>query len=244
MICKICGKEKDSSEFYSTNKVVCKECVKERVYNQKVERLKRLAEENGISYNPRGHYVRSSDPSLKWCNECHRFLPLSEFGWSYSKKRRRINSVCKPCAVKRVQRCPNREITILRSNINKKIRKTHNPDYAEHLKRIDVKYQQSERGKIMSLLNNARKRASMYNIEFNLTPEDIYIPDRCPILGKPFIVGVLGGSDYSISLDRIDPDKGYVKGNVQVISKLANSMKQNASVEDLKSFANYILNNY
>jgi len=46
------------------------------------------------------------------------------------------------------------------------------------------------------------------------------------------------------SLDRIDPTKGYVPGNVQVISDLANRMKQNASVEELLLFAKGVMNQH
>jgi hypothetical protein len=38
----------------------------------------------------------------------------------------------------------------------------------------------------------------------------------------------------SPSLDRIDSSKGYVKGNVRVISHRANLLKNNATVEELK----------
>lgn len=37
----------------------------------------------------------------------------------------------------------------------------------------------------------------------------------------------------SPSLDRIDSSKGYVKGNVRVISARANMLKNNATVEEL-----------
>jgi hypothetical protein len=42
------------------------------------------------------------------------------------------------------------------------------------------------------------------------------------------------------SLDKIDPSKGYVIGNLQVISKKANAMKSNATIEELRLFVKNI----
>lgn len=244
MKCKMCNEEKAESDFYASNKSVCKKCLVERNYQQRVLRMKKYAEENGISYNPRGHIVVSTDPTKKWCNECKQFLPLSEFGYHIKNGNRYINSCCKKCAVERVLRCPNREETVLKANINKKIRRLNNLEYDNRLKTHSRKYEQSERGIRKTLLNNARKRASMYNLEYNLDIEDIILPEECPILKHKFERGKPGGSKYSYSLDRIDPTKGYIKGNVQVISRLANAMKNDATAEELKLFAEYILQNY
>lgn len=94
----------------------------------------------------------------------------------------------------------------------------------------------------MSLYRGARRRASLYNLDFNILPEDIIIPDLCPVFQQPFEIGSKGGNKYSPTLDRINPELGYVKGNIQVISRLANMMKNCASEQELTTFAKYILN--
>jgi len=55
--------------------------------------------------------------------------------------------------------------------------------------------------------------------------------------------GKHGGKNDSPTLDRIDPNKGYVKGNIQVLSHLANMMKSNATAEELHLFADWIKEN-
>jgi len=50
-----------------------------------------------------------------------------------------------------------------------------------------------------------------------------------------------GRKDTAYSIDRIVPTLGYIKGNIQIISELANRMKSNASVEQLLTFAQGIL---
>ena len=49
------------------------------------------------------------------------------------------------------------------------------------------------------------------------------------------------GNSFSPSLDRIDSTKGYVPGNVWVISNKANRMKSNAAAEELIIFAKSVL---
>lgn len=86
------------------------------------------------------------------------------------------------------------------------------------------------------LYQSAKSRAKELDIEFSITKEDIIIPDECPILKVPFVRRTL----YAPSLDRINPALGYVPGNVQVITRKANVMKNNATHEELKRFAEWI----
>ena len=74
----------------------------------------------------------------------------------------------------------------------------------------------------------AKLRAALKGIEFNLTSNyvEAITPDKCPVFGEPFLfVGNKVMQPFSASLDRLDPNKGYVEGNVVVISVKANSIK-------------------
>lgn len=76
----------------------------------------------------------------------------------------------------------------------------------------------------------------MLGVPFNLVPGDVEIPDTCPILNLPMVAG----TRHAPSLDRIVPELGYVKGNVQVISRKANVMKNDATMEELKRFYEWL----
>lgn len=93
------------------------------------------------------------------------------------------------------------------------------------------------------LLRAAKKRADARGLLFLITVEDVVIPDKCPALGTPLVRNVGGrtGAPNSPSLDRIIPELGYIPGNVQVISHKANMMKQNATKDELRAFARWVL---
>ena len=65
-------------------------------------------------------------------------------------------------------------------------------------------------------------------------------PSHCPILGVE-LTHLGGGRWNSPSIDKVVPELGYVKGNVRIISNLANTMKSDASKEQLKMFAANII---
>lgn len=90
------------------------------------------------------------------------------------------------------------------------------------------------------MVSKAKTRAKQKGIPFNITIEDVTIPDVCPYLGIPLFVGVGPFEDNSPSLDRITPELGYVKGNVRVISNAANMMKRNYKAETLLAMADGI----
>lgn len=90
------------------------------------------------------------------------------------------------------------------------------------------------------LYYKAKGRAKKNGLDFNIDLEDIVIPDKCPILGIP-IRKAKGKMDaYSPTLDRRVNNKGYVKGNVSVISNKANMCKSDMSPEQIEALYKYV----
>ncbi len=126
------------------------------------------------------------------------------------------------------------KIAAYREKWNKK-----NPEYREKNKeRFSArtkKYWKDNRHKMVpqSLLRAARRRARQRGLEFTITVADIVVPETCPLLGIPLFISDGTQSANSPSLDRIDNERGYVPGNVWVISYLANARKGNLGPDDL-----------
>ncbi len=99
-----------------------------------------------------------------------------------------------------------------------------------------------EKNPALRLINSTKKTAKNKKIEHNITVDDLILPEYCPYLNVKIDYSAGNGkSMFNPSIDRIDPLQGYVKGNVEVISVLANVMKNKATVEQLQTFAMNVL---
>lgn len=112
-----------------------------------------------------------------------------------------------------------------------------------HIKTDYEKRYNTWTGIIRMRVTDAKKRALKKNLDFNIDVE--YVVKKlietnyiCPYLGVKF---EKRNSDYVLSIDRIDPTKGYVKGNIEITSRLANTMKNKATNSQLIRFAENIL---
>jgi len=94
------------------------------------------------------------------------------------------------------------------------------------------------------LWQSAKDRSVKFNLPFDIEVSDVVIPSHCKILGIPLFKGIGKPTANSPSLDRIDPKLGYTKTNIQIISFKANTIKSNASKEELIVFSYWILENY
>lgn len=196
---------------------------------------------------------------MKKCAKCKEEKSTDNF--YYNKSQKRYDSWCKGCMRIHWEKEEVKEKQKLRKRELRKVRRAdglcqvcghQKEDITKSCCEICLQrvrdYKKTKKGKQNHEIGRKKRQRSAYGIwrrikdqagyrelDFNLDKEDIIIPEVCPLLGIPL---VFGGKPYnSPSLDRIDNTKGYVKGNVWVISKMANVMKQNATIEQLRTFA-------
>jgi len=81
---------------------------------------------------------------------------------------------------------------------------------------------------------SARVRARRGGSPFEISVSDIHIPSHCPLLGIKLQLSESKATANSPSLDNIIPSLGYVQGNIWVISRRANIIKNDASLDELK----------
>jgi len=103
------------------------------------------------------------------------------------------------------------------------------------------------------MIRNVKYSSKRRNLDFDLHYEDIKLPEYCPLLNIKLNYNnnknhkILNlGNDYDklnfndisrATIDRIDNSKGYIKGNIIVLSRLANAMKNEANFEQLETFS-------
>ena len=91
------------------------------------------------------------------------------------------------------------------------------------------------------LWQGASRRARKNKLPFNIDIHDCKIPLFCPALGIPLKhSSKIGPTDNSPTLDRLIPEKGYVKGNVRVISNKANRLKNDGNYLDLLRISEWL----
>ena len=87
------------------------------------------------------------------------------------------------------------------------------------------------------MLNRAKSRSIKRGVPFSVLLHEIEIPLVCPVLGIVLERGKERHTDNSPSLDRIFPDRGYVPGNIAVISQRANRIKNNGTANEHRKIA-------
>lgn len=75
---------------------------------------------------------------------------------------------------------------------------------------------------------------------WDIAYQDLEFPKHCPVLGLELDWFAETRSENSPSIDRIDSTKGYVKGNVAVMSWRANRIKNDGTLEEHQKIVEYL----
>ncbi len=177
-------------------------------------------------------FIPNDTSTTKVCPVCNRELSIDRFR-IYTKSKTGRYWMCEECYQH------HSTLTNGDKNYFRKLRLRLVPEYKEEVNSLHALSRQ--RRFIEGMWRAARSRAKKKGLEFNIEVSDIVIPEICPILEVPFVYGTKGNYSYTPSLDRIDNSKGYVKGNIMVISQKANSMKNNASWDEIHKFVKNII---
>ena len=158
------------------------------------------------------------------CKNCGEIKLLKAIFWS--KQRKKYRTICKKC-----------------ENLRNKTR----PGYARKLKkayrlRRFLKKNDPKKRWVQDAYSNLKHRARESKQKMTLTKEWLYenAPHRCPIFDTP--LDYMAGRNIGIraSVDRIIPNKGYTPENCQVVSFRANSIKSDATVQELQMIVRYL----
>ena len=126
--------------------------------------------------------------------------------------------------------------------------KANHPGYSKMYR--DKEYSRDVKAAwLREAMKRAKERAKRKGIPFDKICIFVdNMPDVCPVLGitLDYSPNALQRKDRGKmlqnrpSLDRIIPANGYVQGNVKVISYRANSIKQDATLEELEAVYDYV----
>jgi len=167
-----------------------------------------------------------SEIEQRKCTQCGENKSFSCFSKKHTGKYG-LSSQCKQCHTisERLGRGHGVKDINLLTDKQKKVRK----------RRAELCKAASRKNPKKTLLCAAKSRAKCKNLEFKITENDIYIPERCPVFGVVIEKSDKTNNYNSISLDRLDSTKGYTKDNINIISLRANKIKSDATFEEFEA---------
>lgn len=129
-----------------------------------------------------------------------------------------------------------------RDRNSEKVKELRQGWYAENGREYYRKWAADKRvsDPVLFILRNARNRAKKLGVEFNLTRDDIVVPDVCPVLGLTIFKGEGHGRDNSPSVDRFDTCKGYTADNIRIVSWRANRLKSDGTLDEFRKLVAYM----
>jgi hypothetical protein len=120
-------------------------------------------------------------------------------------------------------------------------------DHPELMRAYHKDWRDQQRGNLLyiqrRMLSRVKLRSKKEDLPFDLTIEYIQTiwpqDNKCPVYDVEFD---LSGNNlqWCASIDKTIPSKGYVQGNVSIISFRANSIKTDSTLNELKLLVEYL----
>lgn len=151
---------------------------------------------------------------MRVCNMCKIEKSFDEFSNSKKDKLHGKQYHCKKCSTE--------------------YKRENGGSYGNHKKNHIIDYRKG-------LIRAAKFRAKEKNIPFNITYNDLELIHECPVLGIPIFSDSLNNPNAP-SIDRFIPSLGYIKGNVFIISRRANVLKGDATLDEMNKIIKYMQN--
>lgn len=163
------------------------------------------------------------------CSACNQDKPQNEFKFTYSRGKKMPRRQCLKCYYGRIRE-----------------REANNPSVMARRKfitnRSNNNLKKTPVGWCKKMIRQCKSKCKKRNIRFDITYLDlldVFPKDgNCPVFKVP--LELTGFSQYNASVDKLKPELGYVKGNIAVISTKANSIKNNASADEIRRVANWL----
>ena len=172
----------------------------------------------------------------KFCScKCMNVYNAREFGMKHREENPNRYKICEEC---------NQSLNLNKFSLIEKW--NPNSDTKNTCKKCSIKIRQTEKlnrdwkvDAARLLYKNIKSRCKRIGKEFSIELEDITIPEKCPVFGFDLKREDKQTWMCAPSVDRIDNSKGYIKGNVTVVSRRANILKKDATLEELEQLFNY-----
>lgn len=126
-------------------------------------------------------------------------------------------------------------------------RNRHDPSYKKRRRECSNDWYHRDKAVLQKenpkklMLRRIVNKAKPRGLECTITEDDFDLPEYCPVLGIKLEFNEHWKQDNSPTIDRIDNTKGYIPGNVQVISYRANWCKSDMSFEEIEKLYLHVL---
>lgn len=193
--------------------------------------------------------------SQKSCRDCGNVYPIEDYPFYSGARKNKIRKpMCRDCSnklareEKQRRRKESPEFYQKELERNKAYRDRYSDGYVAHKikkrEKEQTKYYTDLLWRMTAICGSAKERARRKGFEHNITPAILFVMMhvqnfRCAQTGIPFDLSastVYDKSPVAPSLDRKDNSLGYTVQNVQLVCTWYNMMKNEWSIEDVKSF--------